>query len=193
MPTIAPAILPEQIEIEATRSSIAEITAYLQEHLGQRLTAYVSGLKDAKTVGQWAAGKVTPRNAANFRLRHAYQAVRLLVEAFGDETAKAWIFGVNSQLDDEAPGFVLRHAERPDALSPVVRAALGFVETAQGLHPGDSAGANRVVAAAGRDTDLARRVASLERSQAALEERIEDLLEELRKPAHAGRSGRGVY
>lgn len=129
MSTITPATLPKQIEIDATRSSIADVTAYLQKHLGQRLTAYLSGLKDAKTVGQWAAGKVTPRDAASLRLRHAYQAVRLLVEAFGDETAKAWLFGINSQLDDEAPAFVLRHARLPDEITPVVVAARSFSES----------------------------------------------------------------
>lgn len=132
MPTITSVASPKQIETEATRTSIADIAAFLQAHLGQRPTAYLSGLKDAKTVGQWGAGKVIPRDPAALRLRHAYQAVRLLAEAFGDETAKAWLFGINSQLDGEAPAFVLRHATLPEEVSPVIRAARSFAEGGHG-------------------------------------------------------------
>ena len=128
MPTTVEASSPEQIEIDAVRMSTADIAAYLQEHLGQKFTAYLSGLNHAKTVGQWAAGKVTPRRIAGLRLRHAYQAVRLLVRAFGDETAIAWLFGINSQLGDEAAAFVLRHASLPEEMTPVVLAARSFAE-----------------------------------------------------------------
>ncbi|HUF77568.1 MAG TPA: hypothetical protein VMR44_01495 [Thermoanaerobaculia bacterium] len=179
MPRIVAASTPEQIEIDATRRSIADVAAYLQEHIGQRPTAYLSGLKDVKTVGQWAAGEVTPRSSSSLRIRHAYQAVRLIVEAFGDETAKAWLFGINSQLDGEAPAFVLRHSELPEEITPIVRAARGFAELGHGPE--------RIE----RTESLRKRVQSLERSQVNLERKIGELIEQL-KPAMLGNSGKAA-
>src|SRR5438105_2983312 len=107
----------------------AKVAAYLQEHLGQKVTAYLSGAKDAKLVGQWAAGKVQPHPMMSFRLRSAYRAARYLVEAYGSETAQAWFCGRNSQLDDRAPAFALRKGTNLEDWSFVISAAKTFVET----------------------------------------------------------------
>lgn len=120
--------VPGQIESETARTDISAIAGYLQEHLGQKVTAYLSGLKDTKTVGQWVAGKSHPRDAAALRLRNAYQAARLIEDAFGDQTTKAWLFGINSHLGDEAPALVLRRGRSPEEVAPVVRAARAFAE-----------------------------------------------------------------
>ena len=117
------------IERQAVTSDIAKVAGYLQEHLGQKVTAYLSGVKDAKLVGQWAAGKVQPRPMPSFRLRSAYQAAHYLVDAYGNETAQAWFFGRNSQLDGRAPAFALREGKDPEDWSFVVSAAKTFVET----------------------------------------------------------------
>jgi hypothetical protein len=60
-------------------------------------------------------------------LREGYQAARLLVSAYGDETAKAWFFGSNTRLDDQAPAYVLRHAKSWDEQRLIVPAARAFV------------------------------------------------------------------
>lgn len=128
-----PVLSPEHVdEIEAERSSlsVAEIARYLQEQLGQKMAAYVAGVNDARMVGRWAAGKHRPQPDVDMRLRHAYQTVRLLVDAYSAETAKAWLFGSNSRLDDEAPAYVLRHAESWEDLRPVVPVARGFAGAA---------------------------------------------------------------
>lgn len=119
----------EIIERQAVTASITEVASYLQKNLGQRVTAYLSGVTDAKIVGQWAAGKVQPRSLPVFRLRSAYQAARYLVEAYGPEAAQAWFFGTNSHLDSQAPAAVLRRGETPEDWSGVVSAAKAFVET----------------------------------------------------------------
>jgi hypothetical protein len=117
------------IERQAVTSDIAKVAGYLQEHLGQKVTAYLSGVKDAKLVGQWAAGKVQPRPMPSFRLRSAYQAARYLVDAYGSNTAQAWFFGRNNQLDGRAPASALREGEDPEDWGFVVTAARSFVET----------------------------------------------------------------
>jgi hypothetical protein len=118
------------IEHEATTQAISQIAGYLQEHLGQKITAYLSGLDHAKTVGLWVSGASEPRDLAKTRLRYAYQAARFLIEAYDAETAKAWLFGSNTMLDDEAPAYVLRHASTPDDLRLIIPAARRLVENA---------------------------------------------------------------
>lgn len=110
------------IEREATTLGISRIAGYLQDHLGQKITAYLAGNDNSKTVGLWISGKVEPRDLPKTRLRYAYQAARLLVEAYDDEIAKAWFFGSNTLLDDEAPAYVLRHGTTPDDLRLVIPA-----------------------------------------------------------------------
>ena len=120
---------PVEIEYEAARADTTEIAGYLQAHLGQKLTAYLAGVKDPKMVGKWARG-TEPRDAASMRLRAAFQATRMLVGAYGDRCAKAWFVGTNTRLDDEAPAWVLRQAEAPDELRLVVPIARAFAGAA---------------------------------------------------------------
>ena len=120
----------EQIERRARLEKIDRIAAFLQEAIGQKLTAYLAGLKDPKVVGMWAQGKAMPRDLAAFRLRCAYQAALMLVNAYGKETAKSWFFGTNTRLDDEAPAYLLRHTKVPEDLRFIVPAARAFVTSA---------------------------------------------------------------
>jgi hypothetical protein len=117
---------PIAVSDEATRLDVAEIATYLQLQLGQKLTAYLAGVTDPKMVGRWAAGKARPRDEREMRLRDAFKATKMLVEAFGAATAKAWWVGSNTRLDDRAPAAILRHAADPEALRYVVPAARAF-------------------------------------------------------------------
>lgn len=115
------------IEREASKSNSREMARYLQDTLGQRVVAYVCGLKDPKMVGRWARGTVKPSPLAALRLRQTYEAVRLLADAYGPEMASSWLFGPNTRLDDEAPAYVLRYARDFDAMRRVVPIARAFV------------------------------------------------------------------
>jgi hypothetical protein len=121
-----PVLDPTHVSEEATRLGIDAVATYLQQQLGQKLTAYVAGVADPKMVGRWAAGKAQPRDEREMRLRDAFQATRMLVEAFGAQTAKAWWVGSNTRLDDRAPAAVVRHAGDPEQLRFVVPAARAF-------------------------------------------------------------------
>jgi hypothetical protein len=116
----------DRIAHEAIRLDISEIAAYLQAQLGQKLTAYVAGVNDPKMVGRWASAKAHPRDDRDMRLREAYMATRMIVEAYGPTTAKAWWVGSNTRLDDRAPAATLRTAGDPEALRYVVPAARAF-------------------------------------------------------------------
>jgi hypothetical protein len=124
------AIAPEQVSEEAARLRIDEIAGFLQEHLGQRMTAYLGGVSDPKMVSRWISRQNAPREEGKMRLREGYQAARLLISAYGDEAAKAWLFGTNARLDDQAPAFVIRHAMAWEDLRFVVPAARAFAGAA---------------------------------------------------------------
>jgi hypothetical protein len=121
-----PVLDPLAVSDEATRLDVAEIATYLQQQLGQKLTAYVAGVTDPKMVGRWAAGKARPRDEREMRMRDAFKATRMLVDAFGAPTAKAWWVGSNTRLDDRAPAAIVRRAADPEALRYVVPAARAF-------------------------------------------------------------------
>src|SRR3954453_7906176 len=121
-----PVLDPTRVSEEATRLGIDAVAAYLQEQLGQKLTAYLAGVTDPKMVGRWAAGKAQPRDEREMRLRDAFKATRMLVEAFGAQTAKAWWVGSNTRLDDRAPAAIVRGATDPDMLRFVLPAARAF-------------------------------------------------------------------
>jgi hypothetical protein len=120
-------LLPADVSAEAARLPITEIAGFLRQHLGGTMTAYISGVNDSKMVTRWIAGRSTPRPQPQSRLRESYQAARLVVSAYGDETARAWFSGSNAQLDDQAPAYVLRKARSWEELRFIVPAARAFV------------------------------------------------------------------
>ena len=114
----------ERLDHDAATLPIAEIATYLQKGLGQRMAAFLAGLSDAKQIGRYAQEDgPEPRAAVARRLRHGYKVVRMISDAYDAETAKAWLFGTNTRLDDQAPIEMLRAAESPEQFTAVVRAA----------------------------------------------------------------------
>ncbi len=114
----------ERLDHDAATLPIAEIAAYLQSALGQRMAAFLAGLSDAKQIGRYAREDgPEPREAVARRLRHGYKVVRMIGDAYDAETAKAWLFGTNTRLDDQAPIEMLRAAESPVQFTAVIRAA----------------------------------------------------------------------
>ena len=49
----------QHVEHEATVTDVPHIAEYLQQTLGQRMTAYLAGVSDAKMVGRWIRGTST--------------------------------------------------------------------------------------------------------------------------------------
>ena len=120
---------PRPSSARRVTEDFAVVAGWLQDQLGQQLTAYLAGLRDPKVVGKWRRGN-PPRAAAEFRLRTAYSAARMLVDAYGANTARAWFLGSNSRLDDEAPAWLLRHADDPGDVRFLVPAARAFAGSA---------------------------------------------------------------
>lgn len=113
-----------------TAPTLPEVASYLQDHLGQQLTAALSGVGDPKTVGRWVSGKVKPPFVREVRLRAAYDAATLIIEEIGKDAARAWFLGSSPYLDYTAPAVVLHDARTPAEARHVVPAAISFLEGA---------------------------------------------------------------
>lgn len=116
--------LAERAHRQSVHASVAEVAGYLQELLSRRLTAYIAGVKDAKTVTRWASGEVENARYENEkRLRTAYEIAQLLVRFDSPRVVKAWFIGLNPQLGDVSPAEAIHDGELKEAMS----AARAFV------------------------------------------------------------------
>ena len=113
------------IEDDSKTLPISELVRYLCDHLGQQVVAYMAGLKDTQMVGEWISG-TEPHPKKQMRIRYAYRAARMIIEAFDEKTAEAWFFGSNSKLDEDAPASVLRNARDVEDLRYLIPAVKAF-------------------------------------------------------------------
>ncbi len=105
-----------QAHQKAVAFDIADIAGFLQEMLGQKLVAYIAGVSDPKTVGNWVRGEQAPRTEADHRLRTAFQIFHLLQGEESPHTVRAWFVGLNPQLDDDTPVDAIREGRAKDVL-----------------------------------------------------------------------------
>jgi uncharacterized protein (DUF2384 family) len=118
----------ERLDHDASTLPVAEIAGYLQDALGQRIAAHLIGSRDPKQIGRYRkVDGPTPNRTTDLRLREGYKIVRMIVESFDDKTARAWLFGTNTRLDDAAPIDVLRQATEPTRFAEVRAAARQLV------------------------------------------------------------------
>ncbi|MGH3645531.1 MAG: XRE family transcriptional regulator [Mycobacterium sp.] len=118
------AVASEKLDTDAATLPIREIASYLQGAVGQRVAAAVAGLADAKQIGRYARPNgPEPHDMTDRRLRAGYKVVRMLVDAYDGKTARAWLFGTNTRLDDRAPVEVLGEADSTADFASVVQAA----------------------------------------------------------------------
>lgn len=109
----------EKIHREALQASITVIASVLQELLSRRLTAYIAGVKDGKTVTRWAKGEVTDlRHESEQKLRTAYEIAQLLTSHFDSPgIVKSWFIGLDPYLDDTSPAEAVHEGRLREALS----------------------------------------------------------------------------
>ncbi|MDQ0577859.1 XRE family transcriptional regulator [Streptomyces rishiriensis] len=109
---------------QAMKTAIDDIAQFLQEVLGQKLTAIVAGVTDRGTVGRWANRVSEPRPDSDARLREAYRIFHQLQAHDSADVVRAWFVGSNPHLDDESPAVALSK----DRFKQVSAAARAFVD-----------------------------------------------------------------
>ena len=109
----------QQAHREAVNAPLSTIASVLQEVLSRRLTAFIVGVRDAKTVSRWASGGITEiRNPdVEQRLRTAYMIVQLLLDLDAPNTIRAWFIGMNPELDDQSPAEAIREGNGRGAMA----------------------------------------------------------------------------
>ncbi len=117
--------MAQQAYSQVVRTPIGDMANALQDLLSRRVTAYIAGVKDTKTVGRWASGEVTEIRALGVerRLRTAYAISQLLLEVDSARTVKAWFVSMNPYLGDETPAEAIREGREKEAMA----AARAFV------------------------------------------------------------------
>ncbi len=110
------------VERQAGQPASSAVARYLQDVLGQRLTAVIADVRDVKTVAKWASGAQAPGPRTEKRLRDAYRVVQLLMQVESPAAVHDWLLGMNPALEDRAPAAVL--GKDPEA---VLQAARFFV------------------------------------------------------------------
>lgn len=115
---------PEHITIteshrQAVLTPLPEIANTLQSALSRRLTAYIVGVTDGKTVARWASGEVSEirDHTVEQRLRTAYEIHALLMNYESAPMVKAWFIGLNPQLDDISPAQALHDGQLSEAIA----------------------------------------------------------------------------
>ena len=104
---------------QAVSTPIPEMVDSLQRHLSRRVTAYIAGVTNGKTVTRWANGDVSEirDHLTEQKLRTAYEISLLLTHYEEPPTVKAWFIGLNPQLGDVAPIEALREGRLKDAIA----------------------------------------------------------------------------
>ncbi len=116
--------------LEAHREAISlpfpELVSRLTGYIGRKLSAYVAGVKDVRSVDGWMKGKA-PYGDAEARLRLAFQVVRTLIDHDSPRIVQAWLTGVNPELGDRIPLRLMREGDLNVVGPEVMAAARAFV------------------------------------------------------------------
>jgi hypothetical protein len=95
----------------------------LAELLGLKLTAYLAGATDTRTVRSWIDGsREVRRGEVEPKLRLALHAALLIAGEESPRIAQAWFQGLNPHLGDRSAARLLREGDH-DEVGPLVLAA----------------------------------------------------------------------
>ena len=114
---------------EILRMEPHEIVGGLVGILGKKITAYLAGVKDTRTVDAWLEPSRTEDESRRLdfaRLRIALRVAKLLATQESDGVVQAWFGGLNPQLSDRNPSRLLRDGKAADQ-EAVLNAARAFV------------------------------------------------------------------
>jgi hypothetical protein len=111
----------------ATTAPVREVATLLQDVLSRRLTAFIAGVTDGKSVTRWASGEVTTIRDYEMeqRLRTSYEIAQLLLSGDSPQTVKAWFIGLNPQLGDTSPAEAIREGKLRESLAAARAFAVG--------------------------------------------------------------------
>jgi hypothetical protein len=102
--------------------SVKDMTQFLRELYGSRLTAIMSGIEDPHLIGRWAQGEDAPLPVNLRHLTDAFAVSQLLLQVESRQGVFSWMVGMNPALDDQAPAELI--VSDPEAVMDVAHAFL---------------------------------------------------------------------
>jgi hypothetical protein len=123
-------VAPPRPDLAAHREALSfpwpELIRRLTEILGLKLTAYIAGENDVRSLDPWINGSA-PCGEVEQRLRITYQVVRTLSQQDSPRIVQAWLTGVNPELGDRVPLRVLRDGDLGTLAREILGAARAFI------------------------------------------------------------------
>jgi hypothetical protein len=111
----------------AVRLDVPILVKELSNILGPKLVAYVAGVSETRAIHEWVDEGREPRGAAEQRLRLAYRLARTIEQHDGPGVARAWIQGLNPQLDERSPARMLREGDVEEVGPQLIAALRAFI------------------------------------------------------------------
>lgn len=102
---------------------------YVHRVLGGRLAAAALGLKDTRTLQNWARGGPIKSSVHEHRLQLLYRVTTSIERVFTPAVAAAFLRGSNPMLSHRAPMLVIADSPESEAEAQVIAAAEALLET----------------------------------------------------------------
>jgi hypothetical protein len=111
----------------AIRLDFPILVKELSNMLGAKLVAYVAGVSETRAVREWIEGGREPRDSTKERLQLTYRLARTIEAHDSAGVARAWLQGLNPQLDDRSPARILREGDVHEVGPQLVAALRAFI------------------------------------------------------------------
>jgi hypothetical protein len=106
------------LDADSLTLPLPDLVQKLSSIIGKKLTAYVAGAKDARTVDRLIEGELLS-NDSEQRCRLAYQVATILSTYDSPAVVQAWLMGLNPELGDRVPIRLIRE-ENLQQLAPLI-------------------------------------------------------------------------
>jgi hypothetical protein len=111
---------------EATTAPFPKVVHELVAAIGRKLTAFIAGVKDVRGLDRWIEGAARYKSAKE-RLRFAFQVVKTLENHEQSSVVRAWLTGLNPELNDRVPIRLMREGDLETVGPEILGAVRAFV------------------------------------------------------------------
>lgn len=127
MPVSTPSRPDLEAHTNAVRVAFPIVVKELNGLLGPRLVAYIAGVRETRTLREWAEGTAVKKGDIEPRLRTALHIAGFIADHDAPSVVQSWFQGLNPQLDDQSPARLLREEDLGEVGPQVLAAARAFV------------------------------------------------------------------
>jgi hypothetical protein len=108
---------------EAATMAAPQVVASVVDLVGDRLTCYIAGVRDARTIASWQIKGDVPYASAR-RLQIALQIALLLRAQYEPDQIGPWFTWQSDMLDDKSPASLIHNANTEEEFDDRARALI---------------------------------------------------------------------